>query len=182
MWDGGLLTSQKTQTNNYDSQSFSESRLWRLFLGCGHWFLFFCFFSLFGWAHVKMFASHPESFITLGWFPVFCTLFLSCLCVQQNWQEMFCWQMRREECCAGFSHGGSAHRFFSFRLLLCFIFSSMKCHASTCRHVKLKPGEPQTLSDCLLSYRFTLRFARQNVILQEGTIDLLEFPFWNAGV
>lgn len=148
-----------------------------------------CFFFslLFGWAHVKMFASQPETFFTPGSFPVFCTFFPSCLCVQQKWQEMFCWQMRREECCVCFSHSGSAHCFF----FLFFIFTlfvvvfylfihESRFHLPPC--CKLKPREPQTLSDCLLSYGFTPRFARQSVILQEGSIDSLEFPFWNTSV
>lgn len=77
----------------------------------------------------------------------------------------------------GFFHTVAQPTAFFPHFLLFYLFIHVSCFC----HVKLKPRESQTLSDCLLSYRFTLRFARQNVILQEGSIDLLEFPFWNAG-
>lgn len=166
MWDGGLLT----QTNNYDSQSFSKSRLWRLFLGCGH-----CVFYFFPCLDEHMWRCLR---VLLHSGLISCVLHLVSVLSVCSRTDRKCFADRWEVRNAAqvFHTVVQPTAFFFFRLLLFYLF----IHVSRFRHVKLKPREPQTLSDCLLSYRFTLRFPRHNVILQEGSIDLLEFPLWNA--
>lgn len=61
---------------------------------------------------------------------------------------------------------------FFFTFVVVFFICSSMCRASTCRHVKLKTCEPQTLSDCLLSSRFTLT----------SECDTAGRQYWLAGV
>lgn len=122
MWDGGLLTSQKTPTNNYDSQSFSKSRHWRLFLGCGRCvFFFFPCLDEHTWRCLRVLLHSGLISCVLHLVSV-----LSVCAAELTGNVLL--TDEKGGMLPGLSHSGSAHRPF-FSICCCFICSST-CRAS----------------------------------------------------